>query len=81
MQDVAEMRGREKNRSYLKRLSSSKRMREVSLHCYQAEEELTTLELLMLKNELEVTEPRWRGYKTALTRSFKQHSLFRVYKI
>ncbi len=67
MQDVAEMRGREKNGSYPKRLSANKRMREVSLHCYQAEEELTTLELLTLKNELEVTEPRWRGYKTALS--------------
>ncbi len=67
MQDVAEMRGREGNASYPRLFSADKRMREVSRHCYQAEEELTALELLMLKNELEVTEPRWRGYKTALS--------------
>jgi len=66
LQEVAEMRGREGNGVLLK-LPFSKRKKQppVNIHFYQAEEDLTAIELFLLKNELEMSEEKWRIYKFA----------------
>ena len=63
IQDVADMRRIEGQISFLSLRNTSKRMREIGWHCYQAEEHLTVLELCRLKNELEINDLRWRWYK------------------
>ena len=37
---------------------------EIGRHCYEAEEDLSQLELNMLKRVLGITDTGWRAYKT-----------------
>ena len=37
---------------------------EIGRHCYQAEEDLSTLDLDLLKKTLGIDNTRWRRYKT-----------------
>jgi hypothetical protein len=37
---------------------------EIGWHCYEAEEDLSQLELNMLKGVLGITDASWRAYKT-----------------
>ena len=39
---------------------------ELGLHCYQAEEALTDAQLALLKQALQLSELRWRVYKSKL---------------
>ena len=64
-EDIADMRGSERTYGFFRTALGRKRVQEVSWHCYQAEEHLSALELQQLKHELEITEIRWRWYKTA----------------
>jgi hypothetical protein len=39
---------------------------DIGLHCYQAEENLTDAELVLLKKALRLSELRWRSFKSKL---------------
>jgi len=78
MQDIADMRGMEGTVSLFGAFHVPKRMREVGLHCYQAEEHLTVLELCRLKNELEVNDLRWRWYKAKFVDGKSARSISKI---
>lgn len=44
----------------------SMKEQDISFHCYQAEESLTDVELVLLKKELRLSELQWRVYKSRL---------------
>jgi hypothetical protein len=77
-QDRADMRGLERTYGFFRTALRRKRVQEVGWHCYQAEEHLSALELQLLKHELEITEIRWRWYKTEASTALHAGPLARM---
>jgi hypothetical protein len=77
-EDIADMRGIERTYGFFRTALRRKRVQEVGWHCYQAEEHLSALELQQLQHELEITEIRWRWYKTAASTALPAGPLARM---
>jgi hypothetical protein len=63
IQDIADIRRTEGMWSPFELVRSFQRVPTIGRHCYQAEEELSVLELHSLKHDLEISEAQWRWYK------------------
>ena len=64
IQDMADIRPMEGLCSLFELVRLFERVPAIGRHCYQTEEELSVLELHILKRDLEISEAQWRWYKT-----------------
>jgi hypothetical protein len=77
MQDMADIRRMEGMCPLFELVRLFQRVPAIGRHFYQAEEELSVLELHTLKRDLEISETQWRWYKAvSVEKTFSKPSIF-----